>query len=165
MKRRIIVLTTSVIMLLSISAAGFAQDYSGRYRRDTRASRYYGGNVKESVKRLDKLSGQLKNDVDRALDRSSYDGRNREDRINDVVNDFHSAAAEFKDRFDDGRDPGRAEQEARRVLDLGYQLDRIIGRNELGSQVESKWSQIMNNLRVIQDLYENQSAYDYRNRY
>lgn len=158
-------MTVSVIMLLLMSATGSAQDYSGRYGRDLRSNRYNRNNVKASVKRVDKLSGEFKGVVDRALDRGRLDGTYREDRINDVVSEFHSAAAVFKDRFDDGRDPGRAEQEARRVLDLGNQLDRMIGRNRLGSQVDSKWFQIMSDLRVIENAYGNYNAYGFRERY
>lgn len=142
------------LMLLSIPVAGYAQGgYYGQGQRDNRRYRNQNRYVVESVKRIDRLSGQLKDDLDRSLDRSRFDGRNREDRINDVADDFHSAAAQLRDRFDDGRNPGRASQEARRVLELGSRLDRIISRNRFNRQVESRWLQIKSDLRVLQNAY------------
>lgn len=154
MNRRMLSIVAMALMLLSIPVAGYAQN--GSYRRDQRdrGDRNYNNRyLRESVRRIDRLSGQLQNDLDRSLDRSRLDGRNREDRINDIASDFHSAAAQLKDRFDDGRNPGRASQEARRVLDLGSRLDRIIGRQRLSRQVESKWWQIKSDLRVLQNAY------------
>lgn len=162
MKRRTLILMAGAIMLLSFPVSGIGQDYNDRYPSDYRANRYDSRSLKESVKRVDKLSGQLKSDIDRALDRSRLDGRRSEDRINELANDFHSAAAQFKDKFDDGSDPDGAEREARRVLDLGFQLDRLIDRNRLDRRVESKWSQVVHDLQLIRDAYYDRSAYDYR---
>jgi exonuclease VII large subunit len=141
-------------MLLSIPVAGYAQDgYYGREHGNSRRNRNNNHYLRESVRRIDNLSGQLRNDLDRSLDRSRFDGRNREDRINNIANDFHAAASRLRDRFDDGRNPGRASQEAQRVLELGNRLDRIIGRHRLSRQVEAKWWQIKSDLRVLQNAY------------
>ncbi|MGB7924165.1 MAG: hypothetical protein WCF57_13060 [Pyrinomonadaceae bacterium] len=154
MNRRMLSIVAMALMLLSIPVAGYAQGgYYGQGQRDNRRYRNQNRYVVESVKRIDRLSGQLKDDLDRSLDRSRFDGRNREDRINDVADDFHSAAAQLRDRFDDGRNPGRASQEARRVLELGSRLDRIISRNRFNRQVESRWLQIKSDLRVLQNAY------------
>lgn len=152
-KRNKLVMLAAAFMLLSIPAAGHAQGRYAGNQRNTRVNRYYNSRLKESVKRVDKLSGQLKDALDSALDRSRLDGRNREDRINEIANDFHSAAAQFKDKFDDGRNPDNAAQEARRVIDLGAQLDRVIGRSRPGRQMVSRWAQIRSDLRVIENAY------------
>lgn len=148
-RRRTFLIVTTVLLLFSISTSGSAQLRNNRGRGRNNDVRY----LRSSVERVDKLSGQLKDDIDRALDRSRLDGRNREDRVNDLARDFHEAAAQLKDRFDDGRDLDRAAGEARRVIDLGSRLDRSIGRNRLGGQVASKWSRIRSDLRAIQNAY------------
>lgn len=154
MNRRMLSILAMALMLLSIPVAGYAQDgYYGREQVNSRRNRHNNNYLRDSVRRIDRLSGQLKDDLDRSLDRSRFDGRNREDRINDIAHDFHAAAARLRDRFDDGRNPGRAASEARRVLELGSRLDRIIGRNRLSRQVESKWWQIKSDLRVLQNAY------------
>ena len=156
--RRLFLFLTTAFMLFSISAVSYAQ---GRYRdRDWRNNNNYNSRtVINSAKRVDKLSGQLKNDLDRALDRSRLDGRNREDQVNMMANEFHSVAARFRDIIDNGRDLSYASREAQRLLDLGWRLDRVIGRNRFDSRVESKWSQIRSDLQVIQNAY---NGYGYR---
>lgn len=151
--RRLFLFLTTAFMLFSISAVSYAQ---GRYRdRDWRNNNnYYNSRaVINSAKRVDRLSGQLKGDLDRALDRSRLDGRNREDQVNVIANEFHSVAARFRDIIDNGRDLSYASREAQRLLDLGWRLDRVISRNRFDSRVESKWSQIRSDLRVIQNAY------------
>src|SRR5258708_796822 len=116
MRRLVILSSTLAVLLLAIPATGFAQNYGNGYGRD-RSNRNNSRYVKQSAERVDKLSGQLKNDVDRALDHSRLDGRNGEDRINSLVSDFHSAAARFRDRFDE-RNYSRAQNEANQMLSL-----------------------------------------------
>lgn len=127
------------------------------YRRERRDERRYRNDdsryLRDSVERIDRLSGQLKDDLDSALDRSRYNGRKREDRINELAHDFHEAAAKFKDLFDNGQDMNRAAGEARRTLELGFRLDQFIRRNSPGRRVESKWAQISSDLRRVADAY------------
>jgi hypothetical protein len=166
MKRRTLwILTTTAFMLLSLPMAGYAQGgFYGRDQREYRRDRNYQNRfLKESVKRVDWMSGQLKRDLDRSLDRSRFDGRYREDRINDLASDFHSAASQLRNsfdsgwnprgRFDDWRNSNHGAQAARRLLSLGSRLDAIIGRNRFSWQVESRWMQIKSDLRIIQNAY------------
>lgn len=162
MIRQKLLFVLAAFVLFSIPVASYAQ---GKYRdrnrdRDWRNSRNYDRNyVIDSAKRVDKLSGQLKGDLGDALNRSRLNGSDREDRVNEMMSEFHSIAAQFKDRIDNGRDLSYAANEARRLLSLGWRLDEIISRNHFGSKVESKWSQISRDLRVIQDAYD---GYSYR---
>lgn len=155
LKQRTFLLLGIAFILFAVPASIYAQDdYYGRGRRDERRDWSHDRrSLIKSAERIDKLSGQLKGDLDDALDRSRLNGKNREDRVNELAHDFHSAAAQFKDKLDDGRNLDRAEEEARRVLDLGWQLDRIISRNDFGEKVESKWSSIRDGLRVIENAY------------
>jgi hypothetical protein len=146
------------LVITTLATLGFptlaaAQGYDPWYRNRDRRYDYYGRDLRDSVRRVDRLSGQLKGDLDHALDRTRLDGSYREDQINRLAHDFHEAASKFKDRFDDGRDLNRAAGEARRTLELGAQLDRFISRHNLGGRVESKWAQISSDLRVIARAY------------
>ncbi|MEO6393604.1 MAG: hypothetical protein ABIP75_17265 [Pyrinomonadaceae bacterium] len=162
MKRLVILSGVMALLLLTLPATGFGQGSSFGYGRDRNNNgRNYGRNVKRSAERVDKLSGQLKNDMDRALDRSRVNGRDREDEINSLVNEFHSAAARFRDRFDDGN-LDRARSEANQMLTLGWRLDGIIGRRNLSNQVENRWSRIRGDLQVIQNAYGTRDSYGYR---
>lgn len=162
MKRLVFLFGVFALTALALPAAGLAQGYGYGYGRDR--DRNDNRSVKRSAERVDRLSGQLKNDMDSALDRSRLNGRNREDQVNNLVSDFHSAAARFRDRFDD-RNFSRAQNEANQMLSLGWRLDEIINRRNLGSRVESKWSQIRSDLQTIQNAYGNQVGYGYPRRY
>lgn len=155
MKRRTLWILATAFMLLSLPMAGYAQGgfYGRDQRQSTRGRNYQNRFLKESIRRVDFMSGQLKRDLDRSLDRSRFDGRHREDRINDLANDFHSAASQLRSSFDDRWNHGRSAHEARRLLNLGSRLDAIIGRNRFSGQVESRWMQIKHDLRIIQNAY------------
>src|SRR3954451_1079381 len=97
------------------------------YRRDDRyGDRYSGQYLHSAASRVKDRSHDFQRSLDSFLDRSRYNGRNMEDRINDRAQEFRNAADRFKDRLGDGRDPYRASSEARRMLDLGWQLDRFV---------------------------------------
>ncbi|HEX8709139.1 MAG TPA: hypothetical protein VF723_12910 [Pyrinomonadaceae bacterium] len=128
---------------------GRDRDYrrsGGRYGYDNRA-------VRDAARRVDDRSGDFQRHLDSALDRSRYDDTRREDRINERAREFRSAADNFRDRLGDARDLYRASNEARRLLQLASQLDRVVGRTRLDSRTASDWSQITQDLRLIADAY------------
>ena len=133
----------------------YQRDRDYRRNRDNRSyGRYDRQTVRNSVNRLRDLSNRLRNDVDRALDHSRVDGTRREDRINDMARDFQRAASDLKDRFNDGRDINRSQNEARRVLDLASRMDRVINRGRVyDNRVASDWAQIRQELNVIANVY------------
>lgn len=160
--RRTILLTVIATALLalclpSLAAAQGRYDPYGRnrdYRRDRRDDygRYDTRYLRDSVRRLENLSGRFQDHLDRALDRSRADGTRREDRINDIARDFHRAARDLENRFDDRRDLNRSSGEAQRVLNLGEQLERVVYRVGDG-RVRSDWMQIRQELNVIANAY------------
>ena len=142
-------------------------DYYGRNR--DRNDDYYGRNrggynngyLRSAIQRLENNSREFQRRLDRELDNSRYDGRNREDNLNRLANDFKNAANRLEDEFDNGRNMDRSYDEAQRVLILGSQLDRAISRVRVGYNVQNDWSRIRQDLRVIADAYG--SNYNDRN--
>ncbi|MGB7926337.1 MAG: hypothetical protein WCF57_24060 [Pyrinomonadaceae bacterium] len=161
--RRIILLTVIATALLALglpSMAAAQGNYDPYYRRDRNRrddnyGRYDTRYLRDSVRRLKNLSGRFEDNLDRALDRSRVDGTRREDHLNDIAREFHRAARDLENRFDDRRDLNRSAGEAQRVLNLGEQLDRVVQRVGDG-RVRSDWIQIRQELNVIG------SAYGYR---
>jgi hypothetical protein len=159
--RRTILLTVIATALLALSlpslaAAQGGYDPYGRnrdYRRDDRYGRYDNRYLRDSVHRLRDLSGRFQNDLDRTLDRSRVDGTRREDQLNNLAQDFHRAARDLKDRFDNGRNLNRSANEAQRVLAIGSRLDRIAQRFAYDGRLVSEWMQIRRELNVIADAY------------
>lgn len=150
-------LFAAALIALSLPALAAAQGgygtYNGSYGRD-RNGNYDQRRLRDSTRRLKDLSRDFEKHLDSALDRSRYDDSQREDRINNVARDFHNAADSLKDSADDGRNLNRSSGEARRVLQLGSQIDRFMERVRLtDGRVTSDWSRIRQELRLIADVY------------
>lgn len=164
MNNRRTILTVVATALLSLclpllAAAQGSYDPYGRNRdnRDYRNDRDYGRNdsrtLRDAARRVSDRSRDFQRHLDSALDHSRYDNSRREDRINDVGQEFRSAANNFRDRLNDGRNPNRASGEARELLQMAQRVDRFVSRNRLDSRTSSDWSQIRQDLRVIADAY------------
>ena len=143
-----------------VAAQGRYENNGGNYGRDrdnrrddNRYGNYDQRRLRDSVKRLDNLSGDFQRHLDSALDRSRYDDSQREDRINDVARDFRNATDNLKDRYDDGKNLNRSSGEARRVLQLGSVINAFMMRNQLDGRVESDWSRIRQELNVVASAY------------
>lgn len=171
-RRTILTLFATAILALCLPVLASAQgsyDPWGR-NRDNRADRRdgnYGGydprTLRDAARRVNDRSGDFQRHLDSALDHSRYDNTRREDRINDTAREFRNAASDFRDRIGNGRDLNRATNEARRLVQLGAQIDRFIARNRLDSRSASDWWQIRQDLRLISDAYGFNGNYgDYR---
>ena len=137
---------------------------------------YYGGarynNIRGTVESLRNRARNFARDVDRIDDRRDdrQDDRdrwgNRNDRFDDLdrlAAQFADAAADLRNAYGNGRNMNNSADEARRVLQIGAQIDNTIGnrnrsrRGRGGNQVYGEWNQIRQDLRIIAD------AYNYRN--
>jgi hypothetical protein len=131
----------------------------GYYRNDDYRNGRYNRNIGSTVKNLKNQSKRFEKTLDRELDNSRYDDRNREDNLNNLAERFKEAADDLEDNYDNGRN-NRSQNEARIVLDLGSQLGRAISRSRLNYNVQNDWYSIEQNLRIIADAY----GYNYNNR-
>src|SRR5215204_3802446 len=141
------------LLVLTLPSIASAQ-WGGNNRRND--DDYYGRNnrnLNSTIRNLKNRSRSFERRIDRELDRSRINGSNREDRINEIAADFARAADDLEDRYDDRGDYNRSENEARRVLQLGAQLDRALGRGRLTSNIQGDWSRIRQDLRVLANAY------------
>lgn len=129
-------------------------------RNDTYGNNRNNRNLQSTIRNLQNRARQFERQVDRDLDNSRYDNRNREDRINDLADSFKNAVESLEDAYDNRRDYNNSSDEARQVLQIGSQLDRAVSRARLSNAVQNQWNQIRQDLRMIADAYN----YDYNNR-
>lgn len=144
------------LCLPAIAAAQWGRYPDNRYPDNGRYpdyGRYDDRYVRDTAHRLDRLAKDFEHDMDRALDRSRVNGTRREDSINDLVHDFRRAAGDFKSRVGNGRDLNRSYNEARRVLQLGDQVERQARTRWFDSRLSSEWSQIRRELQTIEQIY------------
>ncbi len=142
------------LLVLSLPIVASAQWRDNRRNDDD----YYGNsrynrNLESTIKNLKNRSKQFERRIDRELDRSRYNDRRREDRINDIAKDFARAADRLDDEYDNRGDYNDSQDEASRVLQLGSQIDRVLSRARLSSNVQNEWSRIRQDLQVLANAY------------
>ncbi len=110
-------------------------------------------NLQGTIRNLKNRSSQFERRLDRELDNSRYNGRQREDRILDVAKNFQDATDRLDRAYDNRSDYSRSQDEARRVLDLGSQLERMVSRLRTNSNLGSDWNRIRQDLNVLANAY------------
>ncbi len=168
--RNIFTLLALTLLVLSLSIVASAQRRNDRNNRNN--DRYgnnnnYNRNLRATVVNLKNRSKRFERTLDRALDRSRYDDRRREDNVNQLAENFSRAANDLEDEYDNRRDYRDSADEARRVIQYGSQLDRAVSRLRLDRNVQREWSQIRRDLQTLSSAYNsgyNNGRYDdYRN--
>jgi hypothetical protein len=154
------------VLAFSLLVLGLPLIASAQWRNDRNDDDYYGNNrsnrnLQGTLRNLKNRARQFERQLDRDLDNSRYDGRDREDRLNDLAEEFVGAAEELSDEYDNRNDYNRTQDEARRVLQLGSQLDRAVSRARLSYNVQNQWNQIRQDLNIIANAYN--QDYDNRN--
>lgn len=111
---------------------------------------WYRGNVRAIIRDLETDTDRFKSSLDQALDRSPLNGSRAEDEINDYVKRFEEATDKLRDRAEDRKAaPGLV----RTVLDRGRSINVFMGRNRLGSEAESDWARVRNDLNRLANAY------------
>ena len=127
-------------------------------RNDDNYGRYERERLRASARRLSDLSRRFENDLDRALDRSRFDGSFREDRINDRAREFRYAADSFRYRLGDARNLYGTEGQARNLIQMGARIDNLMSRFRFDSRSMSDWAQIRQELRFIAEAYRGRNG-------
>ena len=165
--RNLIAVFAFSLLILGLPSLASAQwrdddDDDGYYRNERRNDRRndgynrngrYDRNLQSTIRNLKNRSHQFERRLDRELDNSRYDDRNREDRINQLAEDFANAAEHLDNEYDNRGDYNQSYDEAQRVLQLGNQLDRVISRARLNGNVQNDWNRIRQDLNVLANAY------------
>jgi hypothetical protein len=160
------------VFAFSLLILGLPLIASAQWRTDRNDDDYYGNNrnnrsnrnLQGTLRNLKNRARQFERQLDRDLDNSRYDGRDREDRLNDMAEEFVGAAEELSDEYENRDDYDRTTDEARRVLQLGSQLDRALSRARLSNNLQNQWNQIQRDLNVVADAYNYNNGNNRNNR-
>jgi hypothetical protein len=99
----------------------------------------------------------FENRIDREYNNNDNYGRNRNRNSNNnlesLTNRFKDAVDDLEDEYDNRSDYNRSADEARKVLNIGQQLDRELSRSRVSSSIQSDWNRIESDLRVIANAY------------
>jgi hypothetical protein len=133
---------------------GRARDYRRDRDRgyDDEYGRYDDRYLRDSIRRLDRLSRDFDRDLDRELDHSRENGTRHEDHLNADAKKFRRAVVDLKNAFNEG-DLDSSANEAHRVLDAASHLEDVSSHHFYNGRLASEWSQISRELIVISEAY------------
>lgn len=106
--------------------------------------------VERIIKRIEQQSDRFRSSLDDALDKSRFNGTNREDDINSFIKDYYEQTKRLRDRFDK-KHSASADVEA--VLDRAARIDDFMRRNRLSSKAQDNWSTLKGNLDELASAY------------
>jgi hypothetical protein len=133
-----------------------------RNNRDDRDNRDNRGNqntrnLNGTIKSLKNLSNQFERQVDREFDR---DRNRRGNQLKRLAERFKDATNDLDRSYKNQRDYDRSRTQARRVLNIGSQIDREISRARVSRNVQNSWNTINRNLQTLARAYN--SGYNNR---
>jgi len=163
-----IAITAFSLLVLGLPAVASAQwrdrDRDDDYYGNGRVG--YGRNIRGTIESLRNRARNFERQVDRIDDRRDdrQDDRwgnrrnDRYDNLDVLAQRFRRATEELRNEFGNGRNLNNSRDEARRVLDVGSQIEYVIynGRNNRrgnGRNIQNDWNQISYDLRIIADAY------------
>ena len=106
--------------------------------------------VERIIKRIEQQSDRFRSSLDEALDKSRFNGTNREDDINSFIKNYYEQTKRLRDRFDK-RHSASGDVEA--VLDRAARIDDFMRRNRLSSKAQDNWSTLKSNLDELASAY------------
>lgn len=106
--------------------------------------------VEKIIKRIEQQSDRFRSSLDNALDKSRFNGSNREDDINSFVKDYYEQTKRLRDRFDKHNS---ATGDVEAVLDRAARIDDFMRRNRLSSKAQNEWSTLKTNLDELATAY------------
>ena len=121
---------------------------NGRYGKGRYGNNGYYGNIENTVRDLKQRAKSFERVTDNQNNRGYYG-----DNIENLADDFAKAASRFEDKFGRGRNLDNSYDAARRVLDIGNQIEMSLGRSRNGGYLYNHWDPISNDLRIIADVY------------
>ncbi|MCM3871204.1 MAG: hypothetical protein ND895_11000 [Pyrinomonadaceae bacterium] len=116
---------------------------------------YTKADVELIIKRVEERSDAFRQVVDRSLDRSTLDGTNREDNINQQVKELETAIDHLRKDFDRAQTWEETRSQVQRVMSEADEVNAIVrrGRWRRGGPVKSEWSLVRADLNRLAGVY------------
>ena len=143
MLHRLFLVSVFCVCAALLVSTGKAQVVGQPYRLNDK-------DVEKIIRRIEQQSDRFRSSVDSALDKSRFNGSNREDDINSFIKDFYSQTKQLRDRFDKHHS---ATGDVEAVLDRAARIDDFMRRNRLSSKAEEDWSTLKGNLDELAAAY------------
>jgi hypothetical protein len=119
--------------------------------------------VERIIRRIEQQSDHFRSSLDSALDKSRFNGTNREDDINSFIKDFYEQTKHLRNGFDKHESTA---PDVEAVLDRAARIDDFMRRNSLSAKAQDDWSTLKSNLDELAAAYNVSWRWDgYRTEY
>ncbi|HEX6125835.1 MAG TPA: hypothetical protein VFZ23_10735 [Pyrinomonadaceae bacterium] len=151
------------LVVLALPAVASAQwrdrdrddDYYGR--NDNYRNGRYNRNIRGTIQNLRNRARNFERRLDRIDDRNDrndrYGRRNRIGELEQLADRFARATNDLANDYRNERDMRDTRDEARRVLDIGSQIENVMYRSGGRRNISNEWNQISYDLRILADAY------------
>src|SRR5436190_9792826 len=129
--------------LLLVTTAATAQIEGQPYRLSDK-------DVEKIIHRVEQQSDRFRSSLDAALDKSRFNGSNREDDINAFVKDFYKETKTLHDHFDHHKS---TTPDVQTVLERAARIDGFMRRYPLSARAQEDWSTLKTNLDELATAY------------
>ncbi|NNE98941.1 MAG: glycine zipper family protein [Pyrinomonadaceae bacterium] len=119
-------------------------------RAQSAPSRVSDQNVQLVLTRLETRTDRFKRSMNKALDRSKYNGTDTEDNIFEYITEFENATDKLKQRFDANES---VSSDVTDVLNRAVFIESFLKRNSLTSRVQRTWARIKSDLDTLSGFY------------
>ena len=156
----IFALTLVVLALPAVASAQWRDrdrddDYYGRNDDDYRNGRY-NRNIRGTIQNLKNRARNFErrtDDMDNRRDDDRYGRRDRYDNLEELADRFSRATNDLANEYGNGRNLNGSRDEARRVLDIGSQIESVLYNSRGSRRASNDWNQISYDLRILADAY------------
>ena len=129
--------------LLLVTTAATAQIEGQPYRLSDK-------DVEKIIKRIEQQSDRFRSSLDSALDKSRFNGTNREDDINSFVKDFYQETKKLRDHFDSHKS---SSPDVELVLQRAGRIDDFTRRYPSSPRAQEDWSTLKSYLDELAAAY------------
>jgi len=142
-----IILAVATVTILTTAGVAAQGTHRGNF--------YTKADVERIIKRVEERSDAFRRVVDRSLDRSTLDGTNREDNINQQIKELETAIDHLRRDFDRAQTWEETRSQVQRVLNEADEVNAIVrrSRGRRGGPVKSEWNLVRIDLNRLADIY------------
>lgn len=107
--------------------------------------------VEVLLKRIEQRSNTFRADIDKALDRSRFDGSDREDNVNEYIKDFENLTDVLRRKFDDR---SSVALDVSNVIVRGVRIDDFMKQNlRRETAVQREWRNLRSDINLLASYY------------
>lgn len=145
----------SLLACLTICAIACLTPRTGAAQGTHRGNFYTKADVERIIRRVEERSDAFRRVVDRSLDRSALNGTNREDNINEQIQQLENAIDTLRRDFDRAQTWEETRSQVQRVLNEADEVNAIVrrGRWRRGGVVKAEWALVRADLNRLAGVY------------